>query len=215
MPCRHSNFKYQAMAKQFLSCLLLFAWVSVASAQSDRSRDQVYIDLNSGFSIIDNAFTNTWDPYPPVHLNVRVPFYAGQLEGGLRYIRFEGFAPTETDSDFHSLFMHVGYSYPVALTDWFTIAPAMRFGNHLMIFDESEDYTTESGSQRYTTDIRESEFAYELALRNQFKLNNRWHLHAVLSYNHTLTYFPLSLTLFSVGVSYAFPEPNWLKDFIR
>ncbi len=203
------------MFKQTFCLLVSILWAVSASAQGKTDTEKVYIDVNTGFSIVSNSFTRTWNPSPSFHVNVRLPFYAGQIEGGLRYIRFNSYVPTQTDSDFHSLFFHVGYNYPFKITSWYHLAPVFRFGTHLMVFDDVEVYTNQRGTERFTTDKMESEFAYELALRNQFQIANRLYLHAVLSYNRTFTYYPLPVTLFSIGISYSFPEPSWLNDFIK
>lgn len=203
------------MIKWFLFIFfLLVIGISSFAQPVQQSKEHVYIDFNSSFSIVENSFTQTWDPLPGLQLNVRAPFYAGQLEAGLRYTRFMGSAPSETDSDFHSVFAHIGWNYPVKITSRFEIDPSIRFGNHFMLFDESAVFTNNSGSERFVTDQSESEFAYEISLRNQFSLTENWHLSASISYNRTLTFFPLPVTLFSLGVSRSFEQPRWLKKFI-
>ncbi len=206
------------MVKRALFFILLLYCSSNIFAQSSVSTDKedsFFIDLNSGISIAQNSFTNTWDPYPSLDFALRPAFYSGYLEAGARYTRFEGMAPTLTDSDFNSLFLYVGWSYPIAISSQFSIAPAIRFGNNLMIFDQAEVFTNESGSQRFVTDTTENEFAYEFALRGQLQITGRWHIHAELSYNRTITEFPLPVGLLSAGLSYAIPQPNWLNRILR
>jgi hypothetical protein len=84
-----------------------------------------------------------------------------------------------------------------------------------MIFDSSNIFTNQAGTEEFVTDQTESEFAYEFALRNGIRLSKHWQLNATLSYNRTLTFFPLSVTRISVGITYAFNEPEWLKDFVK
>ncbi len=201
--------------KSIFCLLLLLIATAPAMAQSASDERKVFIDLNTGFSVTENSFTETWDAYPALRLNLRLPFYAGRIEGGLRYTRFEGHAPTSTDSDFRSIYIYLGYSYPFKITSRYSISPTLHFGNNLMIFDESEVFTNQSSTERYATDQTESELTYELALRNQFQIFDRWYLHAVLSYNRTFTYYPLSVTFFSIGISYSFPQPGWLKNIIK
>lgn len=206
------------MVKRALFFILLLLCSSNTFAQSSFLADQedsFLIDLKSGFSIAQNSFTNTWNPYPSLDLALRPAFYSGYIESGVRYTRFEGMAPTLTDSDFNSLFLYVGWSYPIAISSRFSVAPAIRFGNNLMIFDQAEVFTNESGSQRFVTDTTENEFAYELALRSQWQISGRWHIHAELSYNRTITEFPLPVGLLSAGLSYAIPQPNWLNKILR
>lgn len=204
------------MLKRVIFVLLVFWCSTIHNAQSQElPNDVLYVDLNSDFSIINNSFTNTWDPSPAGHLNIRVPYHATQLEAGIRYTRFSGNADSEEDSDFHSLFIHFGINYPIKLAPGYHIAPALRFGNHFMLFDEPVVFTNNSGTERFTTDQTESEFSYEFALQNQIKLNDRWSVNATVSYNRTLTFFPLSVTLFSVGISRSFAQPPWFKKFMQ
>lgn len=204
------------MIKKNLFLFVLFWWGSLCTAHSQNVKNKpLYLDLSTGFSLVDNSFTNTWQPSQAGQLNLRLPFFSSQLEGGLRYTRFNGEAPSQEDSDFHSLFIHLGWNYPLRITSGYTIAPTVRIGNHFMLFDESVTFTNNSGSERFVTDRSESEFAYELALQNQIKLSKKWQLHAGISYNRTLTFFPFSVTYFTVGLTRSFPQPTWLKKFIQ
>jgi hypothetical protein len=206
------------IAKRTLLFILFLFYSSNTFAQPSSIADNeesLFIDLGTGFSVAQNSFTNTWDPYPSLDFALRPALYNGYLEAGARFTRFEGMAPTATDSDFSSLFLYMGWSYPFAISSRLSIAPAIRFGNNLMIFDQAEVFTNESGSQRFVTDTSENEFAYELALRSQFQLAGRWYIHAELSYNRTITEFPLPAGLLSAGLSYEIPQPNWLKSILR
>lgn len=204
------------MIKRLAVVLLLLCWGNRSMAQSTELEDErFFIDLHTGLSVINNSFTDTWDPSPAGHLNFRLPFYAGQLETGLRYTRFNGSTSSEEDSDFHSIYIHLGWNYPINVSSWYQISPTLRFGNHLMLFDELLVFTNDSGTERFITDQSESEFAYELALQNQIKLRDHWYINATISYNRTLTFFPLPVTLFSIGITRSFTQPTWLKTFIR
>lgn len=203
------------MLKQLFYIFIGLSMSGSALAQTASADQNVYIDLQTGLTFSQNDFTRTWEAAPAFHLNVRVPFYTGQVEGGFRYTRFNGFAPSQTDSDFTSVFIYAGYTYPLKITSWLYLLPAIRFGNNLMIFDEAEVYTGGNGDFRFVTDRVESEFAYELALGGQFQLTEHLYIHTALSYNRTLTYYPLEVTLFSIGISYSFTQPDWIKDFIQ
>lgn len=199
--------------KVLLVVLLIFAGQAGMAQPSEPVNQEILINLNTGISVANISFTDTWEPQPALHLNMQVPFYKTRLEAGARYIRFIGRAPTETDSDYNSFFLHLGWLYPLQLTSRYKIMPAIRFGGTLMLFDESETY--ESGPFRYVTDPNEFEFAYEIALRNEFQVSDHFYLHATVSYNRTLTEIPLPITLISAGVSFSFDEPTWLKNFIQ
>ena len=201
--------------KIFCTVLLLFVANSMIAQSSNSGTKAMFIDIGSGLSVANNSFTNTWDPSPSLQLNIRAPFYNSQLEAGVQYIRFKGNAPTPTDSDFHSVFLHVGWLYPIHFSEQFTVSPVVRFGGNLMAFDEPEVFTSPNGAQEFVTDPREFEFAYELALRNQLQITDRWYIHATLSYNRTLTEIPLPVTMVSAGISYSIDQPKWLKTLLQ
>lgn len=204
------------MRKQVFCIILWIMAGGIALAQTNSTTKKVFIDLNTGFSIANNnSFTNTWDPLPAIHLNIRIPFYVGKFEGGARFIRYDGFAPSEMDSDFSSVFMYVGYGVSFKISSWYRIEPVIRFGNNLMIFDHAEVFVNNAGTEKFVTDKKESEFAYELVLRNQVQISSNWYVNTEISYNHTYTYYPLPVTLFTVGISYSFPQPRWLKDIVQ
>ena len=210
------HFKTLFMAQKILCFFLFLICASGAKAQSEAEpTEQIYIDLSTNFSIVDNSYTSTWKPGTGLHLNIRLPFYAGQIEAGMRYNQFDGPVFKEVDSNFKSLYLHLGWSYPITVASWYHIAPGFRFGNNLMLFDEARTYTNDSDTERFTVDTSESEFAYELVLRNQFNINEHWHINANISYSHTMTYFPLPVTYLSIGVSYSFSQPSWLKNIIQ
>lgn len=199
--------------KALLLLLFILAGRAGLAQPSGTGNQDILINLNTGLSVVNNSFTNTWEPKPALHLNMQVPFYRTRLEAGARYMRFNGMTATETDSDFNSFFLHLGWLYPVHLTPKIKIMPGLRFGGNLMLFDESETY--ESGPFRYVTDPNEFEFAYEIALRNEFQLSDHFYLHATVSYNRTLTKIPLPVTLISAGVSFSFDQPTWLENFVK
>ena len=195
--------------------LLLFVAINVIAQSSKSGTKKMFIDVGSGLSIAGNSFTDTWDPSPSLQLNIRAPYHGSQLEAGVRYIRFQGYAPTPTDSDFHSVFFHVGWLYPIHLSEQFTVSPVVRFGGNLMAFDEPEVFTSPNGAHEFVTDPREFEFTYELALRNQLQITSQWYIHATLSYNRTLTEIPLPLTMISAGISYSIDQPKWIKTLLQ
>lgn len=204
------------MIKRFTLALLILWFYNMAGAQAQQSqKDVFYVDLNTGFSLINNSFTEMWDPAPAAQLNIRIPYHATQLEVGLRYTRFEGDAPSDEDSDFQSFFFHLGFNYQIRVTQDYHIAPTLRVGNNFMIFNESAVFTNNSGTERFVTDQAESEFSYELALQNHINLSDKWSVNATISYNRTLTFYPLRVTLFSVGITRSFSQPFWFKKFIK
>lgn len=209
-----------SMAKKVTLCFSVFllfqaSHIQKAHGQTLDKDHAVFIGVNTGMAVIENSFTNEFRPSPAVRLNLRFPFLAGQIEGGVRFLRFNRHAHTQTDSDFRSFYIYAGYFYPFHITDWYAVGPALYVGYNLIYYNQAKVYTNKLGNFHYITDTVDGEYAYELSLRNQFRISRHWFINASLSYNHTYTKVPLPLTMVSMGISYAFSEPGWLKTFLR
>lgn len=199
----------------YISVLLLFLLppTNTAHSQSLNNDNAIFIGVNGGLSPIENSFTKEFTPSPAVSFNISFPYLAGRLEGGIRYIHFDGHANTNVNSDFKSFYIYAGYYYPFKITDWYSLGPVLRIGYILIYYQDRRIYT--DGPFQYKTERVEGEFAYEFALRNQFQISNHLLLQASIFYNHTYTNIPLPLTMVSVGISYAFSEPEWFKTIIK
>lgn len=195
--------------------LFIFAGHLPGVYAQDKAFNQLTIGISAPQSISENQFTNSWDPSGGAQLFLQTPFYAGYLEGGLRYLRFNHSEEQPTYSDFHSTFIYLGWGYPFELTPKLSIGPKIRFGNNQMLYDEAMIYSEPGSSFAYDFDDNESEFTYELVLHTRYKLSEKWKAHAEIALNRTMTYHPLQLTFITVGFSYSFATPSWFKDFLK
>ncbi|MDZ7691740.1 MAG: hypothetical protein U5K69_11555 [Balneolaceae bacterium] len=172
-----------------------------------------YLDVNAGMSVLKNSFTRTWDQPVVLNLESRIDFYSGQLGGGIRYSRFNSSEELEEGAGFQSFFAYLGWEYTIPIGNNLQLHPGLRFGNNFMLFDKGKTY---SEPWPYSLDPQESEFSYELFVRTSYTIpKTSWALHAVFSYNRTLTYHPLSTALISFGISRSFKSPSWLKTLIK
>lgn len=198
-----------------LISLFIFTGHLPGAYAQDKAFDQLTIGISAPQSISENRLTNSWDPSPGAQLFLQTPFYAGYLEGGLRYLRFNHSEEQPSYSDFHSTFIYFGWGYPFELTSKLSAGPKIRFGNHQMLYDEAMIYTKPGSSFVYDFDDNESEFTYELVLHTRYKFTEKWKAHAELALNRTITYHPLQLTFITFGFSYSFATPSWFKDFLK
>jgi len=192
--------------------LFIFTGHLPQSYAQEKAFDQLTIGISVPQAISENQFTNSWDPSPGAQLFLQTPFYAGHLEGGIRYLRFNHSEEQPTYSDFHSAFIYLGWGYSFDLTSKLSAGPTIRFGNNQMLYDDPKIYTD---SFAYAFDDNESEFTYELLLHTQFDFSQKWKAHAELALNRTMTYHPLRLTFITVGFSYSLVTPSWFKDFLK
>lgn len=181
----------------------------------DTAFEQLTVKLSTPHTVSESRLTKHWDPAPGIQLNLQTPFYAGYLEGGVRYIRFNNADNRPSYSDFHSAFVYLGWGYLFELTSKLGVGPQLRFGNNLMLYDEPKVYTSSNTSFAYDFDDTESEFAYELLLHTQYEFSRSWKAHAELAFNRTMTYHPLRLTFITVGFSHSFDTPSWFKSIFK
>ena len=178
--------------------------------------DRLSVDISGATSTFENSFTNNWEASPSLHLGLRAPYHLGNLEAGVRYTNYNSGNPDYQDASFTSFFVYVGWEYALDLSDRLSIAPGLRFGNSFLTFQNPATYPAEGPFGEYVFDPHESEFAYEFFTRLQYQLGNSpWSLHSSFSYNRTLTFHPMPVGLFSVGISRSFATPPWFKDFLR
>ena len=204
------------MAKNLcILSILLFCLGYTARGQAG-AYNRLSVDIGGATSILENSFTNNWNASPSLHLGLRAPYHLGNLEAGARYTHYSSGNANYQDASFTSFFVYVGWEYALNLSDKLSVAPGLRFGNSFLTFQNPATYPAEGPFGEYVFDPHESEFAYELFTRLQYKLGDSpWRLHSSFSYNHTLTYHPMPVGLLSVGISRSFETPSWFKDFLQ
>ena len=198
--------------KKALILLFLFGVISpVMMAQSVFSTFDV--GLSGDVIINNNSLLDNWSPTGGAVLEARSPYYAGEMEAGVRYVYFS--EDQFDNSGFRSIFLFIGWSYPVSIVDRLTLSPGFRLGNHFMWQDNSKEYFAEPGGDPFVFHRNESEFAYEVQLRAAYKLTNRTNLQLSTSYNRTAIQIPLSLVYAEVGLSRTFNTPDWLQKLVK
>lgn len=203
------------MKRSLLFILVLWIGYGV-TAHAQNTYDRITIDGSSALPVIDNNFTQNWKISPTAHFGLRVNYHMGSIQSGIRYSRYSADNPVYEDGSFDSYFIYVGWEYPFSLSERLSFAPGLRFGNNYMAFDNPATYPATGVWGEYVFDPHESEFAYELFGRLEYSFRkSRWSLHSNFSYNRTLTYHPMPVSMFSFGISRTFATPSWLKSFFK
>lgn len=194
--------------------LILFAVVGRAKpAFSQDSFDYLDIGLTADGILFGNELLDEWNARPGGGLEIRIPYYSGVLEFGTRYIRYR--EKTYENSDFRSIFLYTGWSYPLYPADRFSISPGLRAGYHFLRQDREIIYSFPGGGEGYVFNKYEGDFAFELMLRASFKIGEHWILHATSSYNRTVLNHPLSVGHVAVGISGRLRTPEWLRTLLQ
>ncbi len=151
----------------------------------------------------ENELDPWWEPGVGLDLWAQTPFYAGDFKLGARYLDNQGKQPTSPD--FNSLFLYLGWSYPLPVTEWVTIHPGAALGGNIISFD-----TEESAGIRYETEI-----AAELSARLGIRTYGSWRINVATGWQTMFTYQPVDSWYFSAGLSCGFGMLGWLRGFLE
>ena len=177
--------------------------------------DRISVSIQAAQPLSQNDFTGIWSGRENAHLNITTPYHAGELQAGVRYTRFVHDPELSQYASFHSAFIYAGWGIGIPFSSRLSFGPAFRFGTHMMRFDRNKVYTAASGSWAYKFDRGENEFAYELLGQARYRFSDRWSIVGEVTYNRTLTYHPIGITLASLGISLDINSPEWFKKAAR
>ena len=151
----------------------------------------------------ENEFHDYWEQGAGLELWALTPFYAGDIKLGARYLYNRG--KQQTTPDYNSLFLYLGWSYPLRVTERGTIHPGAALGGNIMSFD-----TEEGAGIRY-----ETEAAAELFARLGIRTYGRWRVNVATGWQTMFTYRRIDSWYFSAGLSRDFGMPGWLRGFLE
>lgn len=187
--------------------LLLFIFFSPLCLSAQNPFTHLDISLSGNYIFQGNEITKSWDPTPGLMLDIRTPYFMGELETGVRYVRF-----SELDfenSGFHSTYVFAGWSLPLQLSERLSLSPGVKIGITYLYQDNAKFY------DGYRFDNDESEFSWELQLRSLYKINTNWSIHLTTVYNRTVLHLPMNQWYLSAGLMRRFESPNWIKTFLE
>lgn len=157
-----------------------------------------------------NTILKHWSPTPGIGLEVSTPYYFGNLETGIRYMRYN--AMDFENSGFHSGFIFLGwyYNYFVSEENDLSIVPGIRLGNRFSVHDHDKIY-----GDGYRFNNTESEFSYELQFRIQYRINERFGFYTSVAYNRTLYHISFAEWMGAAGFSIIFETTDGLENFLK
>jgi len=191
--------------------LLLLMFQSATLAQ--KPFETLEFSIGSDLIISGNSILDHWDPSKRVAASLRTPYFRGELEAGGRYFRFD--ENSFEDSGFRSIYLFLGWHYPLSVSDRLSIIPGFRIGTNFLTQDNKREYFGGGAGDPFIFHEEESIFAYELMLRSGWSLTERTTLTASISYNRSALQIPFSLSYLSVGVSRTFTMPGWLQTVVK
>ena len=197
-----------------LTILILLSVSMPALLHAQQPFHTVDAGLSGDLIIAGNSLLDHWNQTPGATLEFRSPYYRGEFEAATRFVKYRD--GSFENSSFRSIYIYIGWFYPLRVTDRISVAPGIRIGNHFMRQDYVKKYyLDESDTNPYRFNRNESEFAYELALRTEFRISENYKAHFSASYNRTPINIPFTKVYSSFGVTRTFNTPGWLKRIVR
>lgn len=200
------------MLKKF-SLLVVFAIAGNGVGIAQKAFSTVDISISGDLIVTGNSILDHWTPSQRGALELRSPYYSGEFETGARYIRYD--EQSFDESGFRSVYLFLGWHYPLSVTDNISIAPGFRIGTNFLTQDNKKMYFGGSANQPFIFHEDESIFAYELILRSKWAVSGRTSLTGSISYNRSILQIPFSVVYTSVGLSRTFSLPHWLQTVIK
>lgn len=165
--------------------------------------DSLEIGIHYVENVNDNGFHDFWRHGRGAGLFVSMPLRYGDVRGGVRVLSFR--RKLDGIPGFQSYFFYLGMGEKRAVTPWLGMHAGIDVGSEQMTFDDK----VEGGTNL------ESEFAVNLGARLIFTMQDQWSLNVSGDYEVIFTNKPIRLFVIAVGVSYSFPTPHWVKEFLR
>ena len=190
--------------------LLFFLLIYAPPTYSQEAFNEVNITVTGNSILGGNTILKHWSPTAGIGLEISTPYYFGNLETGLRYMRYNELE--FENSGFHSGFIFVGWNYTYFVSDEkdLSIVPSVRLGNRFTVHDQDKIYRDE-----YRFNKTESEFSYELQFRIQYRISEHLGFYTSAAYNRTLYHITYAEWLGTAGFSLIFNTSDEVENFLK
>ena len=187
--------------------LVLLVPLSFLSAQSNSDIEPLS-KLTFRLSGVNNSNRNTfhtfWTPSPGGEIQIGLPFYLGEIQGGSRLFVYDN--KFEDLPDFISNFIFLGWGLDLQITNDLNWLNGIRSGVYNMYFDDEDTHVTQR---------TESELALEIFSRLDYNIYRSLQIHASAGYVRVYTFKRLEFFMLSAGLGYSIETPSWMKDFFE
>ena len=183
--------------------ILMTAPAGTCADTSRAAFDTLEAGLHYSAVVNETAYNDYWEQGEGLEAWVLTPFYSGDIKLGARYLFNRGKDPTAPD--YNSLYIYLGWSYPLAVSNRVTVHPGLALGSNIMSFDTEEG----AGIQN------ETEAAAELFARLGIRTYGPWQINLTVGWQKMFTYHPIEQVFFTAGVSRYFGMPDWLRGFLE
>jgi len=183
-----------------LILLILFIYAQPADAEP---YDKSSLNVSYLHNTNRNLYHRYWKPANGFDFSFKTEFYLGSLEFGMGYSDHEGI-----DSDmveYESYFVYAGWLQKLNVSERFSLFGGSRVGSYIMSLDD--DHTSIQGRT-------ETELGLEFIVGTEIAISDRFGLEHTLRHRIIYTRHKIRLTFLTIGLTYNFDTPDWLKRFL-
>lgn len=174
---------------------------STFAQQKNAPFSEINVGINLGLSKSGSFLENYWKSGKSGEVFIEMPFYYGQISGGVLIIPNSS---KEADMpDYRSMFVFAGFGKSVNLPLNTSLSVGTRLGNFSMTFDDD------------TVNVNlktESEFAAAFYSKLSIQTFQNWNINLEAEMIKVFTHNKISILHLSAGVSYSFPSPAWFRE---
>ncbi len=196
------------MKKLFCPIILVLFLVPEQELSAQDVYDELQLTVTGHRLMSGTTIYDSWNALPGIGFEVNLPYYTGNLELGIRYVRFDEYE--FENSGFHSHYLFAGWNYKYRTSEHVSVIPGIRIGNTFNLHDKDKIYDNE-----YRFSREESEISYEVQLRIQFEMSRHTAFYISGAYNRTIFNIPFSAWYGSAGLSAKLETPAWLRRFLK
>lgn len=190
------------LAAVLLGCALLGLPEGSVSQPRSKPFDTVRVGVNVFGSLGGGRLQAHWSIRPGIQTYAEAPFHAGMFQGGIHVNRFAGRGAGQPD--FTGANIWAGYGFRTALPGGLEWMLGPHLGAFQMVFDGV------TGSMKWETEI-----AAGARTRLSAPVTRSFSADLSVAYFRVFTSTRIDLFYPSLGISYSFSSPGWLRDFIR
>ena len=183
--------------------LLMLTGPSVQAQPTAEPFSTIDVRLSGAAEMSSSSQLEQWSSDYAGSLLLSTPFYAGNLQTGVRIQPFE--SASSAQPSFWSGFLFLGWHQRWSTSDWLHVETGARVGNFFMAFDEDDVGGVRNESELATAGVQ------------SIHIEPFDHIGFFVegSYTKVFTSVRMKFVHLSAGITYRFHTPEWLKAVVH
>jgi len=192
---------------KFISLLTILINVFCSYPTLAQDNSDAFTTMKLGIDFVknsnDNLFHEYWVPGQGLEVYGQMPFYFGQIEGGIHFVPYEN---RVTVPEFLSFYYYLAWGESLSFPKHFSWYNGSRIGSYNMKFDDTKINETQRS---------ESELCFGLQSKISYLILCDFEVELSAIYLKVFTYKRVELAFISAGLSYHFSTPLWIREIFE